>query len=249
MTCLQERGRPNGIISRISFRDDGKYEATCPYGHTTTTILQQQKFEILFEIGAHALIDGYYRESISSFSSSLERFYEFSVRALLFNSQKSDDAFKSCWKHVARQSERQLGAFIMLWASYFGSPPALLSNNLISFRNDVIHKGTIPSKQEAISFGTSTLNALQENIHILQQTAPAAVSKMISYHVQEIWRSCPNHPKSTMFSNTIISLGANNAPSERSDLSHHLKALKQWRELFNPTDLSVPEQLHREENP
>ena len=44
----------------------------CSRSHETTAILQEQKFEILFDIGAHAILDGYYREAVSSFTSSLE---------------------------------------------------------------------------------------------------------------------------------------------------------------------------------
>ncbi len=72
-------------IAAIEFRDDGRYEVTCPKGHKSVTILQQQKFEVLFDIGAYAIVDGYYREAVSSFTSSLERFYEFFVKAVLLN--------------------------------------------------------------------------------------------------------------------------------------------------------------------
>ncbi|MGL5998259.1 MAG: hypothetical protein ACRC1I_17390 [Pseudomonas proteolytica] len=77
--CLQENGRPGGA-SHIEVRDDGCYMATCLSGHRTVTVLQQHKFGVLFEIGAHAILDGYYREAVSSFTSSLERFYEYTIR-------------------------------------------------------------------------------------------------------------------------------------------------------------------------
>ena len=87
MQCFQElgaqMGHPNDECARVEICDDGKYEVTCTRGHKETVILQQQKFEILFEIGAHAIIDGYYREAVSSFAASLERFYEFSIKAFL----------------------------------------------------------------------------------------------------------------------------------------------------------------------
>ena len=44
----------------VEMRDDGFYRITCPAGHTSLTALQEQKFEILFDIGAYALLDGYY---------------------------------------------------------------------------------------------------------------------------------------------------------------------------------------------
>jgi len=73
MQCLQEFGKPSNEFARVEFRDDGRYELTCSVGHTTTTILQQQKFEVLFEIGAYAILDGYYREAVSSFSTTGQR--------------------------------------------------------------------------------------------------------------------------------------------------------------------------------
>ncbi len=56
-------------LSSVGFREDGRYEMTCLKGHSSITFLQQQKFEILFDIGAHAIIDAYYREAVSSFTS------------------------------------------------------------------------------------------------------------------------------------------------------------------------------------
>ena len=146
--CLQEFGNPRNEFARVEFRDDGRYELACSFGHRTTIILQQQKFEVLFEIGTYAILDGYYREAVSSISTSLERFYEFAVRVFLENASKSDTLFLNCWKKVASQSERQLGAFIFLWAHHFNEPPELLSNSQVSFRNDVIHKGKIPRSEE-----------------------------------------------------------------------------------------------------
>jgi hypothetical protein len=69
--CMQENGKAEEI-STVEFTDDGLYEATCPKGHKSITILQQRKFEILFDIGIYAINDGYYREAISSFTASLE---------------------------------------------------------------------------------------------------------------------------------------------------------------------------------
>jgi hypothetical protein len=74
----------------VEFRDDGRYEFTCPEGHTNVSSLQEQKFELLFEIGAFAIRDGYYREAVTSFASSLERFYEFFIKAALY--EKGIDA-------------------------------------------------------------------------------------------------------------------------------------------------------------
>ena len=41
----------------------GATNSSAPLGMRQSTVLQQQKFEVLFEIGAHAILDGYYREA------------------------------------------------------------------------------------------------------------------------------------------------------------------------------------------
>ena len=60
-----------------SVSDDGRYEIRCQAGHLSTVFLDNLKFELLFEMGLNALLDGYPRDAVSSFASSLERFYEF----------------------------------------------------------------------------------------------------------------------------------------------------------------------------
>jgi hypothetical protein len=233
MKCLQEFGKPSGEFARVEFRDDGKYEITCSYGHEATTILQQQKFEVLFDIGAHAILDGYYRESVSSFAASLERFYEFSIRAFLSKASGSDNLFKTCWKLVSSQSERQLGAFIYLWASTFNAPPALLSNTQVSFRNDVVHKGKIPTKEEAIAFGDSVLNVLRPNMLALREQLPDSVQQVVFYHLRDAQTPEATSPAATMCASTIVSLSAGEASHHQGDLKHHLGKLLEWRDIAN----------------
>ena len=151
MACFQELGKPT-------------YEVCCSRGHTSVTILQQQKFEILFDIGANAIIDGYYREAISSFTSSLERFYEFCIKVFCENNSMNDDTYNKVWKQVSNQSERQLGAFLFLWTNKFDEVPELLTNKDTKFRNEVIHKGKIPTKEEALIFGNTILKIIRPKI-------------------------------------------------------------------------------------
>ena len=233
MKCLQEFGTPSGEFARVEFRDDGKYEITCSRGHEATTILQQQKFEVLFDIGAHAIIDGYYRESVSSFAASLERFYEFSIRAFLSKASGSDNLFKTCWKLVSSQSERQLGAFIFLWASTFNAPPALLGNAQVSFRNDVVHKGKIPTKEEAIAFGDSVLNVLRPNMLALREQLPDSVQQVVFYHLRDAQTHEATSPSATKCASTIVSLSAGEASHHQGDLKHHLGKLLEWRVIAN----------------
>lgn len=183
MQCIGQNGHPNMEFSKFEFRDDGRYELICPSGHETTTILQQQKFEVLFEIGANAILDGYYREAVSSFTSSLERFYEFSIRVLMETATGSDTLFQTCWSTVSSQSERQLGAFIFLWASQLEAKPTLLPQAMVTYRNAVIHKGKIPTRDEAIKYGDAVIDVLVPLARVLHERLPDKVRIVTFYHL------------------------------------------------------------------
>ncbi len=233
MQCFQETGKPSEEFSHVEFCDDGRYEVRCSFGHQTTTILQQQKFEVLFDIGTHAILDGYYREAVSSFTSSLERFYDFVLRIFLEKASGSDDLFQNCWKKVASQSERQLGAFVFLWASNFRELPVLLSSNQVSFRNDVIHKGKIPTKEEAIKYGDAVLDVLRSKIHKIKEHFPNEVMKVTFYHLRDS-RSESDKGKqvSTMGISTIVSLTSGDTLHQQRSLDEHLAQLAVRRKLI-----------------
>ncbi len=185
MKCVSKFDQQGIHISLVEFLDDGRYEFTCPRGHETVTILQEQKFEILFDIGANAILDGYYREAISSFTSSLERFYAFVISVLLESSSSTEDQFKDCWSKVSRQSERQLGAFIFLWASQLNKAPDILSTDMTKLRNDVIHNGKIPTKEHAIEFGNAILELIRPKMLLIKDKFPDAIQEVIFRHLRD----------------------------------------------------------------
>lgn len=232
MKCFEEFGKPN-FSGSVEFRNDGRYVLKCAKGHETITILQQQKFELLFDIGANAILDGYYREAVSSFTSSLERFYEFSIRVFLEKTSGSDELFKACWKKVSNQSERQLGAFIFLWSTFFGETPELLSDRQVSFRNSVIHKGRIPSKREAIIYGNDILSVLYPKMLAIKEKYPEEVQKVVFYHIRDC-KSKQDQSKtvSTYSIQTIVSLSFNGKKNSKIVLEDQLDELIQRRRIF-----------------
>lgn len=149
------------FTTNLEINDNGKYITTCKNGHTSLTFLQQQKFEILFEIGAYAIIDGYYREAVSSFTAALERFYEFFVKTVCISKGNEYDEILNTWKKISNQSERQLGAYIFTYFIEFSEKPDTLSDKDSQFRNAVIHKGKIPTREESIKYGQTILNLIR----------------------------------------------------------------------------------------
>lgn len=156
--------------------DDGKYEVRCALGHVGTVFVDNVKFELLFEMGLNAVVDGYPREAVSSFASALERFYEFYCHVVADSSAIPHEQIDVAWKAVGKQSERQLGMFIACALSLTKQcPPLLNPNREVTFRNKVIHGGYIPTIEEAISFGDVVMTQINESLDTLRRLVPDAV--------------------------------------------------------------------------
>lgn len=150
--------------------DDGRYEVRCGIGHESAVILDNLKFELLFEMGLNAIFDGYPREAVSSFTSSLERFYEFYWRVAMRHTGVPATELDQAWKPMSKMSERQLGAFITASMMLTGSKPRLLNpNKQVPFRNNVIHNGYVPTKAEAIDFGNTVMELIFEGLDQLRE--------------------------------------------------------------------------------
>ncbi|WP_198557011.1 hypothetical protein [Enterovibrio nigricans] len=217
------------ITATVEFRDDGRYEINCPKGHSSVTLLQQQKFEILFDIGAYAILDGYYREAVSSFTSSLERFYEFFIKVVCISKNIDWDKTQDAWKEVSNQSERQLGAFIFLHLQETGKKPTLLSNNKVKFRNEVIHKGKIPSKEQAIQYGQAVLDVIRPLLNVLKADYSEAVSNATFRHLSNtLTPSDDGIPVSTMCISTIISLSNGEPSHDQRGLEEAINQFRRW---------------------
>lgn len=183
LQCSLEHVRNYADIEKFDWNDEGKYKIQCPKGHSSITVILQQKYELLFEIGVYAIADGYYREAVSSFTSSMERFYEFFIKVMCLSKGIEWEQIQNTWKLVSNQSERQLGAFIFLYLQNNGSIPILLHKNKVEFRNSVIHKGKIPSKDEAIEYGQAILDLVRPMIKTLKESYESELDEMVRKHL------------------------------------------------------------------
>lgn len=216
-------------LAGLTISDNGIYEFKCPRGHESVTTLSAERFEILFEIGANAVIDGYYREAVSSFTSSLERFYEYFISISSIKNKVSEDKFNDAWKHISNQSERQNGAFVFTWLLETGSPPSQLSSKWREFRNAVIHKGKIPTEVEAINFGEEILRLLHEGIDLV-------ISKYDEYRAEIMGRAARDFPHEKYKGHVIGGMGIATIASltyrgPRKTFQEGLASLNQQRNL------------------
>lgn len=183
--CLNEGMKLSEALEMHAINDSGRYLITCKNNHTSLTILQQEKFQILFAIGCYAINDGYYREAVSSFTSALERFYEFFIKAICISKNIDYEIIQKTWKNVSNQSERQLGAFIFLHLFVTEDKAKILDDKNVSFRNSVIHKGKIPSKDEAIKYGQAILDLIRPLIKLLIKDYRYATDILNMMHLKE----------------------------------------------------------------
>lgn len=214
-------------LGLAEYTDSGFFELTCPEGHKSKLRLQQPKYEVLFQLGCEAILDGYYREAVSSFAASLERFHEHALRTLLREPTGSDDLFGRAWKHVKNQSERQVGAFIFLWTSMFRDVPPVLSSDRSGFRNEVIHKGRIPKREEAVDFGQCVLEILTSMAKTLVSRFEAALLQVTFDHLREMSGVQEEDGPITTVSRVFITENA--MREDKVDLVAHLRQLQEDR--------------------
>lgn len=178
MQCLVDDGLPNFSSLKLErIPDDGVIDLQCERGHHTFVVLQEAKFEILAEIAVTALGDGYYREAVASFAASLERLYEFYVQIVCRTHSIDRAAFEATWKRLKKQSERQLGAFCALYLLEAGEAPVLLPDRQVAFRNEVIHQGRIPSREEAVTYGQAVADCVATLLGILNSPRYAEAAR------------------------------------------------------------------------
>lgn len=205
-----------GDTTRVNFelQEDNIYRLTCKHGHITHTSLQQHKFQVLFELGAHAIADGYYREAVASFTSSLERFYEFFFKTFLYQQGRSDEEVIAAWKPLSDNSLKQIGAFTAIFNLTFNEPPPLLNNSKTKFRNDVIHNGIIPTQAQAMDFGESIIDLIWPTITKMTETMTEGLFQTLRFHLAKTaLKDLPN--VSTMHIPMIIYIpetGSGNRP-------------------------------------
>lgn len=160
--CLSKKSTPEWMSVDLS--DPGYLVLECPDNHISISLLPVHKFALLFDLASMGFLDGYYREAVSGFYVSIERFLEFYSHVVLMHRGMSHEDIKQGWKLLKTQSERQLGAFLTLYMAEQKTPCKYLSRDMIELRNNVVHKGYFPTKQEAYKFGKTIFEFIFERI-------------------------------------------------------------------------------------
>lgn len=212
MQCSKETGHPSTCYP-AELQDSGLYRLVCKHRHETFICLQEQKFEVLFELALNAIVDGYYREAVASFSSSLERFYEFYLRVMCVKRGLDDATVERAWKAISKQSERQFGAYAFTYLIETGTLAPTLPEQKVAFRNEVIHKGRIPSRDEAVTYGEDVLQVISPILDHLKKTDHEHVGRVVGKHITNTRQKLEGAPRVSFLSiATTVCIAGN--PSE-----------------------------------
>ncbi|MBL4900691.1 MAG: hypothetical protein JKX76_13860 [Colwellia sp.] len=206
MECLKELGHPSFDPIIANYYNDSIAFVECDRGHRSALILQSLKFEILLESAVNALIDGYTLEAASALSSAYERFFEFTIKVLCSKQGVNDQELKNTFKHVSRQSERQLGGFLFLYLLEFGESYNI-DKKLVKFRNKVIHKGYIPTPNEVEGFAEKVYSEIYLITQKLKSQCGGHIQKVIMADLEDRNRKLPsNMPRATSTGTIFFSL-------------------------------------------
>ncbi|HHX78002.1 MAG TPA: hypothetical protein GX697_06620 [Firmicutes bacterium] len=237
LVCTQEAFESKDMNKMIKLRqinveinDKGWYKVVCDEGHQFIAILQQMKFEILFDFGLMALDDGNYREAVLNFASSFERFLEFCIKVFIYYNKIVPACFDRTWEYIKNHSERQLGAFYFMFLNNLKIQPKKVSENWVSFRNKVIHQGYFPNKNETMEYGEYIMTYISDTIKKVRYRCEESERLVIAYDLmQKIESAGVNElPITTICPRSLISLLSKD---EISDLNCALKIMKTNRLL------------------
>jgi hypothetical protein len=234
MACLQcvGEGIPPSDVVAVELENSGLYRMVCKAkNHETVIRLQAQKFEVLFEIAVNAIVDSYHREAVASFTSALERFYEFCIEICCDQFDVEGSDFQQAWKRVSKQSERQLGGYVFAFLLAKKKSPSLLPESRVSFRNKVVHNGHIPSREEAIDFGEAVAAIILETLDEIRKPDEKYIKNAVFRHLDRLKDQANTAMLGSM---AIASFFTLLGPTDRSQ-----PTLREWIELARQKEALV----------
>lgn len=152
---LSTKGYENEINSYIvkNYDMDGMLQVVCPKCNKTIIVVNQcLQFEIYLQCAIERFLTDDYAEAVFLLAKSRETFVEFVIDLLCYERENNVDLKKNglCL------SERRYGFFNGLYFSRFNEIINLNEWD-INTRNNIIHNGIYPKKQEVIEFGDNVL--------------------------------------------------------------------------------------------
>jgi hypothetical protein len=220
-----------GTVLLVS--EAGYYEFICPKGHKTSSVLNMQKYDLLFTLGVNAFIDYYYREAFVNFSASLERFYEFALRVIARSKQIDSDLFEKSWKTVSSQSERQFGAFLFSWLFQEGQFYTEIAHKKIGemtqLRNEIVHKGKLATHEDCREYGQYVVGIIKPIRIILSNK----YKKPYEEEEAAFWKKISEKRNKEYTPGGILHIRSALDSAIEKGFDSSVEAISEWRECHN----------------
>lgn len=182
---LSTKGCENEINSYIvkNLDMDGMLSVTCPKCNGTIIVVNQcLQFEICLQCAIERFLTADYAEAVFLLAKSREAFVEFVIDLLCYEKGKNFDLYKN----GVHRSERRYGFFV---ASYFMRFGDIINMRLLDsdtkLRNDIIHNGVYPKKQQVIDFGNSILQFFYKVIDKIKSNIPTDVYMRYMHSIKQ----------------------------------------------------------------
>lgn len=132
-------------------------------------------YEIHFDFGILFYKKGIYRAAFLEFVAAFESFIQYGNIYMLGDGTYED--YKSLMSTVGKLSERHLGGFLYLYYNHFRKVVEI-KTNMATMRNNVIHNGHFPTKEETKNYAEYVLEIIRTAL-IDFQTYDSPVKKQI----------------------------------------------------------------------
>lgn len=136
----------------VAQNDANYYCFTCQEGHYNQYILQNHKYDMAFEDGLEYMRNRKYKQAFIEFNTAQEAVLVFALQMLCYANQISIEMLSDAMKDIQSFSERIAGAFLFVYLMVFKKRGQFYSSKHKELRNNVIHKGYIPTEAETIDF-------------------------------------------------------------------------------------------------
>lgn len=140
----------------------------CGYGHKFRVLNPPFKhFELLGHAGIDAYIHGFYGEAVMDLMGATERAYEYFCQIAHHFHGRPFETFEEAWKRLGKLSERRLGWFSATWLAETEKPFSI-PEKVVKFRNDVVHNGIVPSREQVEQFGQWAVGVIFDICEVLK---------------------------------------------------------------------------------
>lgn len=150
-------------------------DITCPQGHDYFLYVNTPRYAFLFQQALESFRSNFYFECFHTLYSGFEFYKKEFVEVVVFEKLKKVDTVQTYCKTLNR-SEQIDGAFKLAYIQQFGKEPPLLPDKMVTLRNKVTHRGTIPSEEDCILLGNAIFKIVIEINHLFHDE-PNKVTK------------------------------------------------------------------------